>query len=619
MIQPQRAPVRPRIVCPASGEALPLEDEMRRLLDAGVRGIVAILGEAGAGKTTALQHLAAVLPSEAGFLLLDECDLAGHCNAPTDRLVIYAAQWAQAESSRVAAYWLAPWDNDDAIEYLLAVHKDRCASVMARLRREGDALCRGLPELWRVVLDRLACDETIPDGRSAMRHEVQERLAWPHLLRHASWLCFGDLVAPPVGNMTSLAQYFAAEVRSLLRHRTVQLFLAADIVADNLRGVGDASALAHRLPRDLVNEVAGAIAGDKQCLDKLREQFLGASPNHAMAASVLHAAGISWRPESSCTPVLRGAYLKGVAWSGATLANTDLCEADFRGADLRDADLRRATALKTALAGAQLDRAVLERMRANGADFVGANLSGSRAECSCFDEANLEGANLAEAELCRATFVRATLSRAVFRDAELENADFSDATIEEADFSGAFLEGAQLSRLRLRDAIWTGASFGAAQMAGCDLEGMTLPGACFEDANLKGALLTGSAMPGANFDYACLKSAGLGDVDWEGASLREADLRGATFHMGSSRSGLVGSPIASEGSRTGFYTDDYEEQYYKAPEEIRKANLCRADLRGALIDGVDFYLVDLRGALYDAEHEDHFRRCGAILKARVEE
>ena len=80
-----------------------------------------------------------------------------------------------------------------------------------------------------------------------------------------------------------------------------------------------------------------------------------------------------------------------------------------------------------------------------------------------------------------------------------------------------------------------------------------------------------------------------------------------------------GSPIASEGSRTGFYTDDYEEQYYKAPEEIRKANLCRADLRGARIDGVDFYLVDLRGAQYDAEHEDHFRRCGAILKAHVEE
>ena len=42
-----------------------------------------------------------------------------------------------------------------------------------------------------------------------------------------------------------------------------------------------------------------------------------------------------------------------------------------------------------------------------------------------------------------------------------------------------------------------------------------------------------------------------------------------------------------------------------------------ADLRGANIDGVDFYLVDLREALYSPEQEAHFRRCRAILEARV--
>src|SRR5947208_3449592 len=98
-----------------------------------------------------------------------------------------------------------------------------------------------------------------------------------------------------------------------------------------------------------------------------------------------------------------------------------------------------------------------------------------------------------------------------------------------------------------------------------------------------------------------------------------ADLRGATFHMGSSRSGLLFTPIASEGTRTGFYTDDADEQTFKAPEEIRKANLCGADLRGAHIDGVDFYLVDLRGALYGPEQELHFRRCRAILEGRADE
>ena len=40
-----------------------------------------------------------------------------------------------------------------------------------------------------------------------------------------------------------------------------------------------------------------------------------------------------------------------------------------------------------------------------------------------------------------------------------------------------------------------------------------------------------------------------------------------------------------------------------------------ADLRGANIEGVDFYLVDLRDALYDAAQEEHFRACRAILES----
>jgi hypothetical protein len=83
--------------------------------------------------------------------------------------------------------------------------------------------------------------------------------------------------------------------------------------------------------------------------------------------------------------------------------------------------------------------------------------------------------------------------------------------------------------------------------------------------------------------------------------------------MGSSRSGLVDSPLASEGTRTGFYTDEYKEQHYRDPEAVRKVNLCGADLRGAKVKTVDFYLVDLRGAIYDEHQRRHFERCGAIL------
>ena len=79
----------------------------------------------------------------------------------------------------------------------------------------------------------------------------------------------------------------------------------------------------------------------------------------------------------------------------------------------------------------------------------------------------------------------------------------------------------------------------------------------------------------------------------------------------------MGSPIACEGSRTGFYTDDYHDQDVKPAEEIRKANLRGADLRGAKIEGVDFYLVDLRDAKYTQDQAEHFRHCRAILEDRV--
>ena len=107
--------------------------------------------------------------------------------------------------------------------------------------------------------------------------------------------------------------------------------------------------------------------------------------------------------------------------------------------------------------------------------------------------------------------------------------------------------------------------------------------------------------------------AGLAHVEWEGANLTHADLTHASFHLGSSRSGLVLSAPASWGTRTGFYTDDLRDQNFKAPEEIRKANLRNADLRGARIEDADFYLVDLRGARYSSEQERHLRSCGAIL------
>src|SRR5439155_18917346 len=119
----------------------------------------------------------------------------------------------------------------------------------------------------------------------------------------------------------------------------------------------------------------------------------------------------------------------------------------------------------------------------------------------------------------------------------------------------------------------SGVSCRKATLHRCNLEEMRLPGADFSDADLTGSYLTGSFIPRGNFRHAILRDTGLAEIDWEGVDLRDADLRGCTFHMGSTRSGLVGSATPCEGSRTGFYTDDFADRDFKAPEEIRKANL----------------------------------------------
>ena len=41
------------------------------------------------------------------------------------------------------------------------------------------------------------------------------------------------------------------------------------------------------------------------------------------------------------------------------------------------------------------------------------------------------------------------------------------------------------------------------------------------------------------------------------------------------------------------------------------------NLRGANIEGVDFYLVDLRGAKYTDDQREYLKRCGAILRSRA--
>jgi uncharacterized protein YjbI with pentapeptide repeats len=600
-----------------------LEEEVRAFLDAGTRGVIALLGSEGMGKTTALRHLAAVLPAQSHLRLLDEPKVIWGLASPAEHLVVYAAT-APCVPTHLATYSMARWDRDDLIEYLLAVHRQHCASVMDRLRTTADRqLLAGIPELWRIVLDQMAADESLPGPRAALLRFLQTELATPNQWQLARTHCLAYLIDPSLDVAESPAgeqlrkEGCPPEVGRVLRHQAVRVLLAAQQIAADLRGAARCKYLVGRPPHDLVQETAALIASDDSALKRLRHLLAHESPKlHPMSASILHAANIGWRPEAGQPSKLAGAYLAGASWPDIELVGADLCEADLSHAILSGARLDNASLLKADLSHVRLRGASLKLIKGAEVNLTQADLSfaqGEKAELvsACLEDANLERTSLPSADfrganLKGARLVAGDLTRAILGGARIEDSDFSDANLEEANLSG----------LRLRQATFEGARFGRANLSRCDLEGMVLPSVDFEKANLENALLTGSAMPGASFRQANLRGAGLAEVDWENVDLREADLTGATFHMGSSRSGLVMSFIASEGSRTGFYTDDYNEQDFKAPEEIRKANLCGADLRGAKLLDVDFYLVDLRGARYDAEQWHHFQRCGAILEDR---
>jgi uncharacterized protein YjbI with pentapeptide repeats len=635
MVTPQRAFVRPRAIARHCGEPLPLEDLVLDFLEerrgtAGDSGtIIQIRGEAGAGKSTAVAHLAAVLPGAEGMAFLDdEASEIALCRKLRRETVIMALG-EEALDEADACFELAPWTGDDVLEYLLAAHPRECGELLKRIREadDGEAL-HGNPELWRCAVEEMVSEPALPGVRGALERAVTRMFERSDDRWYAEECCVAKL-AGDLDRWLALTEKLTRPLTSqefgLLRHRYPQMLLAASGLVDRLWTEHGEQMLRYLLPLELIHLAAPKIAVSEQLIHKLksvlhwRHELL-----HSTAASLLVAAGANWMPEGAEPLNLEGGHFAEVVWPGVIFSQdgpirTNLGQADFSGADLGAADFRGAVAIGTCFRQARLQGANMISLDASEADFSDANLAGVRGERINLSKANLAGAVFAEASLKGANFSGANLDGAGFIAADMAFAILNDASIDGTNFAGADLSGAALCLLPLYKANLAGAKFHEALMQQCDLEGVELPEACFKRANLTGAYLTGSKMSRADFRRAKLTEAGLADIEWEEADLRGADLRGCTFHMGSTRCGLVGSPYALEGSRTGFYTDDYHDQTYKRPEEIRKANLRGADLRGARLDGVDFYLVDLREARIDAKYKDHLLSCRAILEDRCPE
>ena len=423
--------------------------------------------------------------------------------------------------------------------------------------------------------------------------------------------------------------------------------------------------------------IATKIAGDEESQQKLNTVFhLNRRWSTSNSATVLAQSDPSWRPRGENAKLYRG-FFNDVVWPDvnlekadlrrASLANADLsganfCEAslsmcNFAGAKLHAADfhnsrrmpraageqcliasvdeqpeptdapqasvddepkkkpkiwqklLRKESELKRSQQQelektSQTKRAITRNQASERAqrdqdlqflrvDFTGCDLTSANLSNCCFKETNFTSAALTDVVARGCAFTMAILD-----DVELCGADLSWSS-----FQGSDLRNATIDRCRFVGSRFLESSF----------EDVRADVLVFDKAHLRNSTWTDSKLTDCSFQSANLQGARLADIDWENCDLRKADLRGCTFHMGSSRSGTVGSPYPSHGTRTGYYTDDYNDQHFKSPESIRKASLLACDLRGANIAGVDFYLVDLRAAKFDAAQRQQLISTGAIL------
>ena len=610
-LEPKRAPVPPRVRIEPGTASLPIDRQVRSLLDKKVRGAVRLSGPAGSGKTTALAHLAAMMQGDWPVAIYDLPDELSFNSARQAQLVIYTSS-APKEFCLAATLQMSPWTEEDLAEYLLATHPGRTRAVMGRLKDDPrSAELAGVPELWRIVLDEMAADDALGDVDAALGSYLAREL-FDVRVRDAAERASLYSLAPWGITRPTVGFDLEERIQRIVRHAPIRLMLASRRLVDGLRDQTVWDEFKGKLPADLIARCGKLVSRCPASVQTLEEMARGKdSEVQAMAASLLHAADTGWRPPAARKLNLCDALLEGVRWSGVDLAGSRLSRADLRRAWLVDADLSDTELSYARLSGAFLASARLSRATLRKADLCCADLSGARLYDAKLYHADLTEAVLDRALLCGADFAGAILRRASLRGAELIEANLRGAEIDEADFSGSNLTRAELNGLSLRTAIVADACFKSADLSDCNLEEIEGP-ADFSQAHMENALLTGSVMRGANFQAAVLRGCGLADIDWEGADLREADLRGSTFHMGTTRSGLVESDVPSEGSRTGFYTDDFHDRDFKDPREIRKASLCDADLRGANVSGVDFYLVDLRGARYTADQAKWFARCGAI-------
>ena len=261
-----------------------------------------------------------------------------------------------------------------------------------------------------------------------------------------------------------------------------------------------------------------------------------------------------------------------------------------------------------------------------GRDLTGAMLKGSDLRHADFRDCNLQLADLSGADLRHAKFGRCVLIEANLEGASLEGADFSGANLSKARMDDAHGEGCQFVAchavgLSARHANFAKANFQEGIWMECDLEGASLVAAELTDirlfkTNIKNMVLSEAHVAGLNIFEGDASGLNLSKAYVTGFSPTNVALTGWTAH------GTKFENFAPSGF-------DFTGLKAKSAEFTGKGNsfheciLIDADLRGALMDGVDlsksnasranFAGASLRGAFLNNANLSECNFVGADL------
>ena len=596
----------------SDGEVVPLVDLISDYIDSKTLA-VRLVGE---GKSTAIAHLQNYFTGQPKLRFLDNGESIEDLKAWD--LTVYTAPSFTHGSVKLK---LARWSRDDCIDYLLATAPDRCKSVMGRLMVSEDLwLASGSPRVLARTLDVMIEQDDVTTIEAAILTHF-ESLRFKHKQYRSRVISkcvehhFDDVNAG-IELQKFAPRYVDEETVKFLSVQTVRYVIATGKLIESLRQGKTPECLARMVTPIWIEYFASRLFAETNddAVEHLNTLANKVWDSHSgNAASLLFKLDSTWQPSRQRELNLFGAQLPGFGAPELILENSLVTMAIFMKANLPFCSLANTNVTGSSFASANLTNSNLEKLVAKHADFSDANLRGVNADKADFSSACLSNANLERGGFCKTDFLGADL-----RNANLNFATLFFAKLNRSKMSGATLVGTKfkrtsISQVDLRHVVTRDTYFLKCDLSRSNFAGIVLDNICLRGCQISDADFSESKLHDCDLTDSLLTCAKLGDIVWTNCNLRGVDFSGCQFHYGSTRSGIVGSPYPSHGTRTGFYTDDYFDQHFRRIEDIRKASLQGCDLIGARVKDVDFYLVDLRGANYDEAQRTHFQSCGAIL------